>query len=273
MKNNLKNLSDEIRKKGYLILPKMISEKRCEKYKELLNLDYEKYKKYYHQDKKKGLVNKQKEKVVFNLHNKSLEFFKLFQNTKILNILDILLKEGSYKNSEPYYLNNISARCPLKGNKGQLIHIDSNLVGVNYNLIVNVMWLLDDFDEKNGSTYVVPRSHLIKKYANNNKKIKNKSLIKAKKGSVLIFNANLWHGGSEKINDQSRWAILLGYARWFIKPSFDYMQNTPTKIFNKLSKKQKSLLGFNLVPPKDEFTRMTRRSSYHEIPLSYNLKK
>lgn len=273
MQYKLKNLVNEIKKKGYIILPNVISKNKCEKFKKILNKNFEIYKDSYCGINKDGLANKQDEKVVFNLHNKNYEFFELFQHKNVLDILDILLKEGSYKNDEPYYLNNISARCPLKGNKGQLIHLDSNLAGVNYNIIVNVMWLLDDFDEKNGSTYVVPKSHLVKKYANNNNKIRNKILVKAKKGSVIIFNANLWHGGSEKKNQRSRWAILLGYARWFIKPSFDYMQNTPINIFNKLSSKQKSLLGFDLVPPKDEFTRITRRSVKFEVPSIYNLKK
>ena len=273
MQYKLKNLVNKVNKNGYIVLPNLISQNKCEKFKKILNKNYEMYKDNYCSIKNDGLANKQGEKVVFNLHNKNLNFFELFQHQKVLDILDVLLKEGSYKKSEPYYLNNISARCPLKGNKGQLIHLDSNLAGVNYNIIVNVMWLLDDFNEKNGSTYVVPKSHLVKKYANNNKKIENKILIKAKKGSVLIFNANLWHGGSEKKNQQSRWAILLGYARWFVKPSFDYMQNTPINIFKKLNSKQKSLLGFDLVPPKDEFTRMTRRSTNFEIPSNYNLKK
>ncbi len=271
MKSNSKKFINEIKKNGYTIISNLISKKECEIFKDILNKDYERYKKKYSSKKKKGLSNKQTEKVVFNLHNKNLKWFKLFQNKKVLKILDVLLKEGSYKNSEPYYLNNISARCPTKGHKGQLIHLDSNLAGVNYNIIVNVMWLLDDFNQNNGSTYIVPKSHLIMKYANNNRKIRNKILIKAKKGSVLIFNSNLWHGGTEKKNNSSRWAILLGYARWFIKPSFDYMQNTPRKIYNNLSSKQKSLLGFDLIPPKDEFTRMSRRSNFFEKPYKYNL--
>ena len=47
-----------------------------------------------------------------------MSWFKLFENKTIIKILDVILKKGSYKNSEPYYLNNISARSPLKGNKG-----------------------------------------------------------------------------------------------------------------------------------------------------------
>lgn len=88
---------------------------------------------------------------------------------------------------------------------------------------------------------------------------------------MLVFNSNLWHGGSKKINSESRWALVLGYARWFIKPSFDFMKNTPRKIYRKLTKTDKSLLGFDLVPPKDEFTRITRRSSFYLKPDNYKI--
>ena len=159
----------------------------------------------------------------------------------------------------------------MNGNQGQHIHLDSNLPGVNYNIITNVIWYFDDVNKENGTTIVVPKSHKFKKYADNTKNIKNKRFIVAKKGSVLIFNGNLWHGGSKKFNDSSRWALILGYARWFIKPSFDYMLNTPKNIFSKLNKKQKNLLGFDLVPPKDEFTRLSRRSKKPETPFKYYL--
>ena len=263
---------NQIIKKGYAIIPNVISNHECEKYKKLLEKTYKKYsKKYVGVSENSALANKSLEKTVYNLHNKNLIWFKLFQNKFVIKILDILLKDGSYLNNEPYYLNNISARCPIQGNKGQLMHIDSNLPGVNYAIVMNVMWYFDDVNKDNGTTIIVPGSHKFTNYADNSKKIKNKVHIKAKKGSVLIFNANLWHAGSPKINNNSRWALVLGYARWFIKPSFDYMKNTPRNFYNKLTKKQKSILGFDLIPPKDEFTRTTRRSSYFEIPENYKI--
>tara|TARA_X000001036_G_scaffold426598_1_gene454190 strand:+ start:2184 stop:2999 length:816 start_codon:yes stop_codon:yes gene_type:complete len=260
----------EIERNGFVIIKDLISKNECDKFKSLLEMYHKKYHKKYAFNKKNksSLADKTLEKVVFNLHNKDLIWFKLFQNKIIISILDIVLKKGSFKNSEPYYLNNISARTPLKGNKGQQIHVDSNLPGVNYNIVTNVQWLLDDFNKENGSTYLVSKTHKVQKYAYG-KNIKNKILIKANQGSVLVYNANLWHGGSEKKNNKTRWALILGYARWFIKPSFDYMLNTPLKIYKKLNKKQKSLLGFNLIPPRDEFTRTTRRSSFFEKPKSY----
>ena len=49
------------------------------------------------------------------------------------------------------------------------------------------------------------------------------------------------------------------------------MKNTPRKIYNRLTKKQKSLLGFDVIPPKDEFTRLSRRSKNFEKPDNYEL--
>lgn len=263
---------NKIKKDGYVVIPNLLSPSQCKKYKKMLEVTCKKHSKNYAVSNAKGdLSNKSLEKVVYNLHNKNLEWFKLFENPLVIKILDVILKEGSFNSSEPYYLNNISARCPLKGNPGQIIHIDSNLPGVNYNIVTNVMWYFDDVNIENGTTIVVPRSHKLTRYADNTKKINNKLFIKAKKGSVAIFNANLWHGGSAKKSTSSRWALVLGYARWFIKPSFDYMKNTPKHIYKKLSKKQKSLLGFNLIPPKDEFTRLRRRSDIHEVPDNYKL--
>lgn len=51
------------------------------------------------------------------------------------------------------------------------------------------------------------------------------------------------------------------------------MQNTPAHIYNQMTDAQKDLLGFRVVPSKDEFTRMRRRSHYFEPPNEYKLPK
>ena len=271
---NVEEHLKELEENGFTLIPNLIESLECEKYKQLLEVDYQKYSPYYRDLETlspTALANKNSEKVIYNLHNKNILWYKLFAHKKILSILDILLKKGSYGNEEPYYLNNISARCPLLGHVGQQLHLDSNLPGVNYCIIANVIWMLDDFTIDNGATRVVPGSHKWSYYAPDNATHKNEIQITGTKGSVLIFNANLWHGGAKNINGHSRWALLLGYSRWFIKPSFDFMQNTPAEIYNILTDKQKDLLGFRLIPPKDEFTRQRRRSENFEIPLKYSL--
>lgn len=259
---------------GYVVLPNLILPEVCDQYKELLEQNFQQYSSSYigvGNITSHGLNDKSYEKVVYNLHNKDISWYKLFEHPEILKVLDTVLSDGSYKGQDPYYLNNISARCPLLGNKGQQLHLDSRLAGVNYCLVANVLWMLDDFTPENGATRVVPGSHKFMSYTEDGKVYDEEILITGKKGSAIIFNANLWHGGGGNFDGTSRWALALGYARWFIKPAFDYMQNTPKEIYDLLTDSQKQIIGFNCVSPKDEFTRVRRLSEIPEEPFPYQL--
>ena len=261
----------EILNNGYTILKGVLNKNECSFYKKLLENTYIKYSDKYAKDADKNqLSDKSGEKVVYNLHNKNLIWFKLFEHTKIVAIVSSLLKEGSYKNEEPIYLYNIIARTPNKGFGGQQIHIDGG-IRFESSLFINVMWYFDDVHEMSGPTLVVPGSHKKKSFCPDNYVPRNTKKLYLKKGDVVIFHGSLWHGGTNSMSDDSRWALILGYTRWFIKPSFDYAKNTPKELWLKMTEKQKQLLGFNLLPPKDEFTRSRRRSQISEEPFFYKL--
>jgi len=199
------------------------------------------------------------------MHNKDINYLPYLNHPSYMPLVEKLLKEGSFENNEPIHLLNISARCPKKGSPQQQLHLDSNLPGKNaFPLIMVVILMLDDFNEHNGTTRLVPGSHKRDCYAANGLNYKDEVLLEASAGSVLVFNGAMWHGGSSKTLSDSRWGIVLGYGRWFIKPSFDFSANTPNDIYQKLSPAQKDLLGFNTTPPLDEFTRMTRKSKKPE---------
>lgn len=263
-----------IKEKGFAIISDILTKEECEHYKSLLEADFEKYSPHYFIPKTStshSLQDKKNEKVVFNLHNKNYEWFRLFEHPTVINILDVILKEGSYKNSEPYHLLNISARTPLKDSGQQQLHLDSNLPGGDFPLIMVVLWMLDDFTKETGATRVVPGSQKLPYYAEDNKVYENEVLAEGKQGPVLIYNAALWHGGGINLTDRTRWGLVLGYGRWFVKPSFDFIKNTPQEIFAKMTDSQKELLGFRSYPPKDEFTRMRRRSETFDSPEPYQL--
>jgi len=265
---------NQIKVNGFTILKDLISEQECDHYKKLLEMDYDKYSPLYSKPKdisEHSLDLKKGEKVVYNLHNKNIKWFDLFENKNVIKILDNTLKPGSYMDNEPYNLLNISARSPQKNNKEQQLHLDSNLPGGDFPIIMIVLWMLDDFNELNGATRVVPGSHRYTSYAETGKKYNSEVTISAKKGSVLIYNASLWHGGGVNKTDESRWGLVLGYGRWFIKPSFDFLKNTTPEIYKKLNNKQKDLIGFRSAPPIDEFTRIKRRSDEFEAPVHYKL--
>lgn len=270
---NIKKHFEEI---GYYVIPNLISAEECEKYKTVLEQSVVDYSPQYASNNSKsshGLDDKSGEKVVYNLHNKDLSFYKLFEHPEVMKIMEVILVNGSYQNAQPFYMYTNSARTPLLGNKGQQLHIDSVLPGINYCIVANVLWALDDFTPQNGATRVFPGSHKFQHFAEDGKVYDEEILLTVPKGSAIIFNANLWHGGGGNHDGSSRWAVTLGYARWFMRPSFDYMQNTPKSIYDNLTESQKRLLGFNVVSPKDEFTRVRRRTEILEIPHPYELPK
>ncbi len=265
---------ENIKQHGYVVLEDVLSEQTCESYKSLLNRDYEKYATMYASSNATdhGLNNKDREKIVYNLHNKDIRYFDLCDHPKVLPIIKDLLQEGSYQNSQPFNLQGFDARSPGPHTDAQQLHLDSNLPGQGgYPLLMVAIFMLDDFTVESGATRIVPGSHLRSDYAENNKKYDEELSVEAKKGSVLIFNGALWHGGGKKQNDASRWAVIPSYGRWFIKPAFNFSENIPAHIFEQLTDERKALLGLNSCPPKDEFTRVTRRSTKYEWQSNYDL--
>lgn len=252
---------------GYFVIQNAISPKETTNLKAMLERDHAKYSPFYVKSSttKHGLNDKVYEKVVYNMHNKDVNYLPYLNHACYMPLIQKLLKDGSYGNSEPIHLLNISARCPLAGSPQQQLHLDSNLPGKNsFPLIMVVILMLDDFNSENGTTRLVPNSHKRDYYAEDGSTYNDEILLKAPAGSVLVFNGAMWHGGSSKKLSGSRWGIVLGFGRWFIKPSFDFSANTPENIYQELSAEQKELLGFNTNPPLDEFSRMTRKSTNYE---------
>lgn len=265
---------ESIKQYGYVVLEDVLSEQACESYKSLLNRDHEKYASMYANSNATdhGLNNKDREKIVYNLHNKDISYFNLCDHPKVFPIIKNMLQEGSYQNSQPVNLLGFDARSPSPYTDAQQLHLDSNLPGqAGYPLIMVALFMLDDFTVENGATRIVPGSHLRSDYAENNKVYDEELSVEANKGSVLIFNGALWHGGGKKHNDISRWAVIPSYGRWFIKPAFSFSENIPANIFEQLTDERKALLGLNSCPPKDEFTRVTRRSTKYEWQQNYEL--
>jgi len=267
-KSNIEIMQTALEEEGYIVIENLLDQGKCQFYKDLLEKHHNDFSDRYVKNNTSDheLAKKAGEKVVYNLHNKDLSWLSLIDHQQVLDVISKPLMQGSYKDSEPFYLYNNSARNPLKGGGFQQLHTDSNLPGCNYEMVLNVLWAFDDMNHDNGSTRLIPGSHKWKSYPADGVQDEREIMISLNKGSVLIFSGAIWHGGGLNKSGLDRWALLLGYSRWFFKPSFDYMQNTPIEMFNQYTDRQKSLLGFNLTSPKDEFTRLSRKSSSYDLP-------
>ena len=267
MKNN-KNLIRKFKQIGLLKLEKILTENNAINLKEKLIKIYFKNMKKNISDKnaiKQVDINNEAQ-AVHNLHNKNIEFVKLMSNYNVVKIVENLLKESTYKKSEDIICQKSFARNPSFNKKKQPLHTDSRFISSNKPLTINVFWLLDDFTKYNGALRFVPGSHKYCKFPKNNKKYADEKIVEGKRGDVVIFDGNVWHGNAAKTKNQDRWVIVFRFAPWFYRPSFQNEFNTPIKLFNKMNNKEKTLLGFRHIPPKNEFIRIGSRSKIMEKP-------
>ena len=102
----------------------------------------------------------------------------------------------------PFRLFHLSARDPRQGFGLQGLHTDwMPRQPDEPDRVVTALWLLDDFTADNGATRLVPGSHrgpqpLPKTMTTPDAHHPDERLVEAPAGSVLVFNAHLYHGGT-----------------------------------------------------------------------------
>ena len=264
----LKTGLKDIQEKGFTVFESVLTDEQSNYFKMLCKNIQETYEDLYYQSSK---VNKfhgnsavSKVKMIYNLHNKHENFLPLIFDKNVDYINNKLLRDGSYKNSEPYQVHLTTARGLFGQCEAQQLHIDSNLPGTGYVMFSQVFWALDPLTCENGATRVVPGSHKRQAFAGDGVDYDDEVLLTCPKGSLVIVDGGVWHGSSKKHSEEERWLIVNSYSRWFMKPSFDLTRNTPQHIYNRLTSEQKTLMGFKFRSPLDEFTRTTRISDEFE---------
>lgn len=98
--------------------------------------------------------------------------------------------------------SSLNSRAALPGEGLQALHADwkgATAPGDYY--VCNSLWMLDDFTEENGATRLVPGSHrwgLAPGDVLQDPKSANPDQVLAtgRAGTVVVFNAHTWHGGT-----------------------------------------------------------------------------
>lgn len=244
---------------GYIVIPDVLSNQECNNYCLRLNEIYASLKSSNRNIYPPGVGTQ--ERLILNLQNKDSLFLPLVDNQIILPYIHYMLTKGAYSQDEPYCLTQFSARDPHPHTASQQLHIDSRFPGSPYPLMVIALWALNDFDSASGSTRLVPGSHRRGSYPQNNYLYPDEISVNVRRGSVIIYNGSLWHGGGAKSVNIERWAIISSYSRWFVKPSFDIPKTFSPSERKSLSKQQLELFGFTTIPSSDEHERASTRTA------------
>lgn len=74
-------------------------------------------------------------------------------------------------------------------------------------LALSVLYCIDDFSEKTGGTYILPSTHLIEKFPSKEFVLKHEKVINAKAGSIVFFDAMLFHRAGDNTSGKTRRAV------------------------------------------------------------------
>lgn len=148
-----------------------------------------------------------------NLVDKGEVFERMVGDSRLLVYASHVLNGG-------FKLSSVSARSTNPhAAEAQPLHTDMNrLPDENGPSVFNSLWLLDDFTEDNGATRVVPGSHLwgqLPGQVMRDPRLPHdqQMLILAPAGSVVVYNAHLWHGGTANHTGRHRRALHASFVR------------------------------------------------------------
>jgi ectoine hydroxylase-related dioxygenase (phytanoyl-CoA dioxygenase family) len=160
----------------------------------------------------------------------------------VLSVLDSVL--GHYQLSAP------TAIEIGPGEVAQPLHPDDALYPLprpHPELVVNIMWPLEDFTEENGATRIVAGSHRWGDEAPGPDTPTVTAEMPA--GSVLFYLGSLWHGGGANGTDRPRLGVVLHYGASWLRPVENHVLAVPGEVVRELPERLQELLGYNVYPP------------------------
>lgn len=142
------------------------------------------------------------------------------------------------KNARPYVQN---------------IHRDVRTFWGNDKMMVQMMVLLDDFTEDNGATYILSGSHKTEEKPDEKSFYENADRAIAKKGSIILFDSNLWHAAGKNNTTGNRRVLTISFTRPQFKQQLDYPRFLGYDYGEALSDRLRQVVGYKSRIPANLF--------------------
>jgi ectoine hydroxylase-related dioxygenase (phytanoyl-CoA dioxygenase family) len=144
-------------------------------------------------------------------------------------------------------ISSLSSIAIDPGETAQPIHADDQVIPLekpHAPIVCNSMWALTDFTEANGATRLVPGSHLGPNpdYGGAYDTI----AAEMAKGSVLLWDGALWHGGGANRTDTRRTGIAMNYCAGFIRQQENQQLGLDPALVKTFPARLQELVGYGV---------------------------
>lgn len=165
----------------------------------------------------------------------------------MLSLADKVLKASGA--CESYEINLTQAIGIEPGEPAQILHRDDDIWPISHEgeVMLNAIWMLDDFTEENGATRLIPRSH---KWPRIQHPEPGDALYaEAPAGSLVVFLGSTLHGGGANRSQATRHGILLSYRAAWLAPTEKLLLSIPQDVVRTLPLQLQKLIGYQLHRP------------------------
>jgi len=227
---------ERIAKDGYTVLPRVIEPALVDELADvLLRLERE-------HDIRPAMNGFEGHRTVriYNLLAHHRVFERVPVHAALLPIVEGVIGEGCL-------ISSLSSIAIDPGEVAQPIHADDQLIPLDKPhrpIICNSMWALTDFTEENGATRLVPCTHLRENpdFGGNYETI----AAEMPRGSLLVWDGALWHGGGANRTNARRTGIAMNYCAGFIRQQENQQLGIPREIAARFEPKLQELCGFGV---------------------------
>lgn len=165
-----------------------------------------------------------------------------------------------------YLLNSFGGVINMKDKASYVcnIHRDVRTYTGKVVQMLNMLIAIDDFTLENGATWLLSGSHRKPERPTDEEFFEQAERAVMPAGSVVLFDANVWHAAGENQTDQARRAITITWTKPYIKQQLDYPRFIGYNKIDSLSDDMKQVLGYNARIPEslDEWYQPVEKRMY-----------
>ena len=178
---------------------------------------------------------------VYNLLARSQVWQRVPVHENVLPIVEQVLDAGCL-------ISSLSSIRIQPGETPQPLHADDQLIPLerpHAPLVCNSMWALTDFTAENGATRLIGGSHLLDSAPDFGTHYESFPAEMAR-GSVLIWNGSLWHGGGANSSNNDRVGIAMNYCAGFLRQQENQQLGIPREVASTFSTRLRRLAGYGI---------------------------
>ncbi len=152
-------------------------------------------------------------------------FAEVILNPKLMTVAEVMCGKGAM-------ISQIAASVRPKGSPAIGLHADQNWTPAPFpvhNQLVTFCWACDPFDEANGATKVVPKSHLKRRHPTEQETREEPGAVATETapGSCVVWDGATWHSNYPRTTEGQRVVLHVTYSRLALRPveCYDFLDD------------------------------------------------